>query len=67
MFNKMNEEENEFTEEGISVSLTYSQLDVTSTLSMVKSPKAGAVVLFAGTYCKLHSISPRLTLRRYNS
>lgn len=31
------------------VSLTNSELDVASTVSSVKSPKAGAVVLFAGT------------------
>ena len=63
----MNQEVYELTEEGVSVSLTHSQLDITSTLSMVKSPKAGAVVLFAGTYCDLGPITPRLTLHRHNS
>lgn len=33
----------------IHVSLTSSSLDATIALSRVKSPKAGAVVLFAGT------------------
>ncbi|KAK5124331.1 hypothetical protein LTR08_005952 [Meristemomyces frigidus] len=36
------------TEPAIHVSLTYSPLDATATLARVKSPKAGAVVLFAG-------------------
>ncbi|KAL9004254.1 MAG: hypothetical protein Q9188_002918 [Gyalolechia gomerana] len=33
----------------VSVALTASELDVASIVSSVKSPKAGAVVLFAGT------------------
>lgn len=37
-------------EEGnISVELTYDYLDVVSIMNKVKSPKAGAVVIFAGT------------------
>lgn len=40
-------------EENIHVELTYSHLDVTSIINRVKSPKAGAIVLFAGK----HSLS----------
>ncbi|KAF2104404.1 Molybdopterin biosynthesis MoaE [Rhizodiscina lignyota] len=36
-------------DESISVELTYDHLDVVSVMNKVKSPKAGAVVLFAGT------------------
>lgn len=36
-------------DEGISVFLTHSALDLSSVVASVKSPKAGAVVLFAGT------------------
>ncbi|KAL8719222.1 MAG: hypothetical protein Q9225_003749 [Loekoesia sp. 1 TL-2023] len=39
----------ELRDAGILVSLTESQLDVALIVSSVKSPKAGAVVLFAGT------------------
>ena len=35
-------------EDDVYVSLTYEPLDATDTLARVKSPKAGAVVLFAG-------------------
>jgi hypothetical protein len=35
-------------EENIHVEITYSHLDITSIVSKVKSPKAGAIVLFAG-------------------
>lgn len=34
--------------EGVAVSLTYSELDIVSVVARVKSPKAGAIVLFAG-------------------
>lgn len=37
-------------DEGISVSLIHDTLDVSTILTSVKSPKAGAIVLFAGTY-----------------
>lgn len=37
------------TEGSIHVELTYESLDVASIVASVKSPKAGAVVLFAGT------------------
>ncbi|KAL8909551.1 MAG: hypothetical protein Q9171_004996 [Xanthocarpia ochracea] len=36
-------------DEGISVVLTHSALDIASVIADVKTPKAGAVVLFAGT------------------
>ncbi|KAL8837094.1 MAG: hypothetical protein Q9170_002651 [Blastenia crenularia] len=39
----------ELRDVNVLVSLTESQLDIASTVSSVKSPKAGAVVLFAGT------------------
>lgn len=35
-------------DEGVHVELTYDHLDVLSVMARVKSPKAGAVVLFAG-------------------
>lgn len=37
----------------ISVQLTYDLLDVTAALAKVKSPEAGAVVMFAGTLCQV--------------
>ena len=36
-------------EEGISVALTHDTLSPTLIMNKVKSPKAGAIVLFAGT------------------
>ncbi|KAI7288179.1 hypothetical protein KC345_g79 [Hortaea werneckii] len=36
------------TSEGVYVSLTYDELDASKAMARVKSPKAGAVVLFAG-------------------
>ncbi|KAF2136890.1 uncharacterized protein K452DRAFT_116746 [Aplosporella prunicola CBS 121167] len=36
-------------EEGVHVELTYDHLDVVACMNRVKSPKAGAVVMFAGT------------------
>lgn len=35
--------------EGVHVELTHAHLDFTSVMNTVKSPKAGAIVLFAGT------------------
>jgi len=43
------QDEQELTSEGCYVALTHSPLDITSTLSRVRSPQAGAIVLFAGT------------------
>lgn len=43
------EGEHSLSEHGVYVSLTYDKLDVTKAMGRVKSPKAGAVVLFAGT------------------
>lgn len=40
----------QLTDENILVSLTNTPLDILPVISSVKSPKAGAVVLFAGTY-----------------
>nr|POE90212.1 molybdopterin synthase catalytic subunit [Quercus suber] len=40
--------EKSLTEPGVYVSLTYDELDATAVRQRVKSPKAGAVVLFAG-------------------
>lgn len=42
-------EPQQLVEEGVSVSLIHSPLDVLSTMAFVRSPKAGALVLFAGT------------------
>ena len=36
--------------DGVSVSLTHDRLDVASVVSSVRSPKAGATVLFAGKF-----------------
>ena len=41
--------EKSLSETDIYVSLTYSELDAKSIMARVKSGKAGAVVLFAGT------------------
>jgi hypothetical protein len=35
-------------EESIHVEITYDHLNINSIISQVKSPKAGAIVLFAG-------------------
>lgn len=37
-------------DDGVAVSLTYLPLDINSVISDVKSPKAGAIVLFAGLF-----------------
>ena len=50
------EGEQSLEEAGIYVSLTYRVLDAPATMARVKSPKAGAVVLFAGTHPPLHII-----------
>lgn len=42
-------EPQQLVSEGVSVSLTRSPLDVLSTMAFVRSPKAGAIILFAGT------------------
>ncbi|THW12062.1 Molybdopterin biosynthesis MoaE [Aureobasidium pullulans] len=39
----------EFEEDGVFVALTHDTLDAVSIMSKVRSPKAGAIVLFAGT------------------
>jgi molybdopterin synthase catalytic subunit len=38
----------ELSEEAIHVELTYDHLDAVSIMNKVRSPKAGAIVLFAG-------------------
>ena len=40
--------EQSLSSENVYVSLTYDPLDATAAMARVKSPKAGAVVLFAG-------------------
>ena len=47
------EGEQSLSEESIYVSLTYDELNATKAMARVKSPKAGAVVLFAGVYSKV--------------
>ncbi|KAI9882228.1 MAG: hypothetical protein M1823_006022 [Watsoniomyces obsoletus] len=37
------------SEDGVHVSLTHSPLDITKTIDLIRSPLAGAIVLFAGT------------------
>ncbi|MCJ1342662.1 Molybdopterin synthase catalytic subunit [Peltigera leucophlebia] len=48
-------EQQQLLAEGISVSLTHSPLDIPFIIASVKSPKAGAIVLFAGPH---HLCSP---------
>jgi molybdopterin synthase catalytic subunit len=43
------EGEQSLSEANIYVSLIYDELDASKAMARVKSPKAGAVVLFAGT------------------
>lgn len=50
-------DQQQLLEEGISVSLTHSPLDIPLIVASVKSPKAGAIVLFAGSH---HVIPPPL-------
>ena len=47
--------EKALSEPKIYVSLTYDPLDTTAQMARVKSPKAGAVVLFAGMLDAFHS------------
>lgn len=47
------EGEQALSEPSIFVSLTYDALDPSAVMARVKSPKAGAVVLFAGTFIAL--------------
>jgi len=49
------EGEQSLSEPNIYVSLTYDSLDATKAMNRVKSPEAGAVVLFAGTHKPLTS------------
>ena len=44
----MGSEKQQLSDDGISVSLTPSPLDITSTMATVRNPEAGAIVLFAG-------------------
>jgi molybdopterin synthase catalytic subunit len=46
--NQQFEGEQSLSEPNIYVSLTYDPLDASAAMARVKSPKAGAVVLFAG-------------------
>ena len=40
-------------EDGISVALTHGSLDARAVMNEVRSPKAGAIVLFAGQFPRL--------------
>ena len=51
----------ELHDEGISVSLTDEPLDISTIITSVKSPKAGAIVLFAGTFPLPPPPTPQLT------
>lgn len=53
--------EKSITEDNIYVSLTYDPLDAALQIARVKSPKAGAVVLFAGEY------SPSLDQKNFSN
>lgn len=58
------EDKKTYIEEGpVSVSLTSSPLDITSTMSKVRSPKAGAIVMFAGTTRDNFEAQPVRSLR----
>lgn len=50
------EGEKSSSSQDVFVSLTYDELDAKNMMDRVKSPKAGAVVLFAGTYFLFHDI-----------
>ncbi|KKY28945.1 putative molybdenum cofactor synthesis protein 2b [Diplodia seriata] len=54
-------------DEGVYVQLTYDHLDVSSVMARVKSPDAGAVVLFAGTTRSTFDSKPvaRLSYQSY--
>ncbi|KAL9099407.1 MAG: hypothetical protein Q9163_005092 [Psora crenata] len=51
-------------DEGISVSLTHKPLDVSAVLASVKSPKAGATVLFAGLVSSVAFYDRKPTMTR---
>lgn len=51
-------DEQQLLAEGISVSLTHSPLNIPYIIASVKSPKAGAIVLFAGS----HHVIPHLNM-----
>lgn len=59
-------------DDGVAVSLTHLPLDINSVISDVRSPKAGAIVLFAGWSCQFllsilpdsNSSNPYLTIRQ---
>lgn len=44
----MSEESQYLEEDDIHVELTYAHLDVIAVMNRVRSPKAGAIVIFAG-------------------
>ncbi|KAI5203921.1 Molybdopterin biosynthesis MoaE [Aureobasidium subglaciale] len=46
---QVNNKPTELTEDGIFVALTHDTLDAVAIMNKVRSPKAGAIVLFAGT------------------
>ena len=48
--------EKSLSEQGVYVSLTYDELNAKSMVDRVKSPKAGAVVLFAGMTVLYHKV-----------
>ena len=63
----MDQEIHQLTDDGIKVSLTYSTLDIASTVAGVKSPKAGAIALFAGNQIPISFPPMRLTRYRHYS
>jgi hypothetical protein len=48
----------ELNDEAVHVELTYDHLDAVSIMNQVRSPKAGAIVLFAGNICCLSVTIP---------
>jgi hypothetical protein len=49
--------EKSLSEQDVFVSLTYDELNAKSMMDRVKSPKAGAVVLFAGMALLYHKVT----------
>ena len=63
----MDPEKQQLSDDGISVSLTPSPLDITFTMATVRNPEAGAIVLFAGNSSQEHVCGVRLNSIRHHS
>lgn len=65
-YSRQFEDEKSLAEPNVYVSLTYDELDAKAVMDRVKSPKAGAVVLFAGTLMYPYNTPYRLMLTVYS-